>query len=114
MISTAVGFVWVQLFSISSFAKFNTNKESLSHQIFFSELQGSANESFLICCQRDPNEIGHNKQSKTKNARLSYLMYLIDSKWNNKATENQTENNQKENSLKEDIQETLKQTNGKN
>ena len=78
------------------------------------ELQGSVNESTLIEFQRDSNKIGHNKQSKTKNTRLSCLTYYKDSKWDNKATENQTENTQKENSLKEDIQETLKQTNGKN
>ena len=78
------------------------------------ELQESANESTLICCQRDPNEIDHNYQSKIKNERLSCLAYHIDSKRDNKATENQTENTQKENSLKEDIQKTLKQTNGKN
>ena len=78
------------------------------------ELQGSANESTLIRCQRDPNEVDNNRWSKTKNARLSCLTYHIDSKWDNKAAENQTENTQKENSLKEDIQKILKQINGKN
>ena len=78
------------------------------------ELQGSASESILIGCQRDPNEVDHNRWSKTKNARLSCLTYHIDSKWDNKAAENQTENTQKGNILKEDIQKALKLANGKN
>ena len=41
------------------------------------------------------------------------LQYDIDSKWDNKAAENQTENTQNGNCLKEDIQKTLKQINGK-
>ena len=78
------------------------------------ELHRSANESTLIRCQRDPNEIDNNKQSKTKNLRLSCLTYHVDSKWDNKAAENQAEKAQKENSLKEDILKILKQTNGIN
>ena len=78
------------------------------------EMQESASESILVRCQRDPNEIDNNRLSKTKNERLSFLIYHIDIKWDNKITENQSENIQKENSLKEDIQKTLKQTNGKN
>ena len=72
------------------------------------ELQGSASKSILIGCQRDPNEIDHSKQSKTKNERLPCLACDIDSKWDNKAAENQTENTQKENSVKEDIQKNFK------
>ena len=68
------------------------------------ELQGSANESTLIGCQRDPNEVDHNRWSKTKNERLSCLIYHIDRKWDNQATENQTKNTKKENILKENIQ----------
>ena len=71
------------------------------------ELQRSTNESIIIRHQSDPNDIDHNKQSKTKSARLSCLTYHIVSKLDNKATDNHTEN------VEEDIQKTLKQTDDK-
>ena len=111
IISTIFGFIWLQLFSISLFTKLNINKESLSHQMI-AESQEIENESTLIGFQRDPNEID-NRWSKIKNARFSCLKYHIDSKWDDKATENQTEKTQKGNSLKEDFQKTLTQINGK-
>ena len=111
--STTVGFIWLQLLSLSLFTKFNLNKESLSRQMVV-ELQRSANESTLIGNQRDPNQIDHNKKSKTKSARLLCLTYHIVSKLDNKASENHTENIEEEIIFKEDIQKTFKQTDGKN
>ena len=78
------------------------------------ELQRSTNGSTLIGYQRDPNEIDHNKKSKTKSARISSLTYHIESKLDNKAIKNHTKIIIDEIVFKEDIQKTLKQTDGKN
>ena len=78
------------------------------------ELQRSTNGSTLIDHQRDPNEIDHNKKSKTKSSRLSCLTYHIESKLDNKAINNHTKTIIDEIVFKEDIQKTLKQTDGKN
>ena len=55
------------------------------------DLQKSAYEPTLIRHQRDPNDIDHSKQSKTKNAILSFKTYYIEIKWSNKAIENNIE-----------------------